>query len=501
MPANIPGYSRTPDLQGLQALQQAGRVAEAEAGYRELLQEGNTQAAGPLATLLLQQERDREAAQVLEPLARVSPGNGEWVVTLSVALRRLGQLEEALQLARRGVALLPQAVPAWNALGVAAMEAGRLDEALAAFDSGLKAAPGDPALLTHLGMTLRRLRRNGEALPVYAHLTRAFPQKNEGWRGLADVQSALGQIESALRSRQRAHALVPNDPDVAYELASTLLLAERAPEAARQIEALLPVRADKPHPWLLLARARLKMDDIAGATTALDRARALDPDDDQIAHFQAALTGVMPAAVEVDYIRNLFDDFADSFEQTLVGHLRYDTPAQLARLLQRLGANSGKSVLDLGCGTGLIAQHMARPGRVIDGVDLSPRMLERARAKGTYRDLHVRELNEFLAETSASWDVIVAADVYIYIPDPGASFAPAFARLAPGGWFAFSIERSAGDGSELMVQTGRYRQAPERVAGELAGAGFVDIVQEPTTLRLEGGQPVAGVLIAARRPV
>jgi len=497
---NDPRRTAQARLQALQALQQAGRLDEAVAGYREWLRSGDAAAVGPLATVLLQMERDAEVAELLGPRVREAPANGEWVVSLSIALRRLGRLDEALLHAKRGVELLPQAVPAWNALGVALLETGRLEEALAAFDAGLKAVPGHPALCLHRAMTLRRLGRNEEALPAFAQLVRAFPQAPEGWRGLADVQSALGQVEPALRSRERACALAPNDPDIAFERATTLMQAGRALEAARLIESLLQVRGDRAHVWVVLARARLKLDDLAGAKVAFERAHALDPDDAMVAHFHAALSGELPPTVETDYIRNLFDDFADGFEHTLVEQLAYDTPAQLARLLQRLGADAAARVLDLGCGTGLMAEQLARPDRVIDGVDLSPRMLARAREKGLYRDLHAGELIEFLAGASATWDLIVATDVFIYMPDPGACFAPVFDRLSPGGWFGFSIERSAGDGSELMPQTGRYRQSPTGMAGELAARGFVDVVREPIVVRLESGKPVAGELIVARRP-
>lgn len=502
MAANDPGIGSkaASRLSALQALLQAGRWQEAEAGLRECLRAGDENAAAPLATLLLQQGRDREVAELLEPLVGAASSNGELVVDLAVALRRLGHVDQALRHARRGCALLPQAVPAWNALGLAALDANRLDEALAAFESGLKAAPGHPALFLHRAMTLRRLGRNAGALQAFAQLAKAFPQAPEAWRGLGEVQAALGQAQAALRSRERAHALAPGDPDVGFEFASGLLQAGRHEEAARRLEPLLQARPDHAQGWVWLARARLKLADVAGARAAFERARELDADDAMIAHFHAAASGVLPEAVETEYIRRLFDDFADAFEHTLVDQLAYDTPVQLARLLQRVGADGAESVLDLGCGTGLMAAQLARPGRVIDGIDLSPRMLDRARDKGLYRDLHTAEIVEFLERTDATWDLVVATDVFIYVPDAGATFAPTFARLAPGGWFGFSIERSAGDGSELIPQTGRYRQAPERVARELADAGFVDVVQETIVLRLESGQPVAGVLFAARRP-
>jgi predicted TPR repeat methyltransferase/TolA-binding protein len=504
MAANDPGNGNnagpSPRLKALLSLQQAGRLQEAESGYRECLRDGDAQAAGPLATLLLQQGRDREAAELLEPIVRASPENGEMVVNLSMALRRLGRLDEALQHARRGSLLLPRAVPAWNALGVALLESGRLEEALAAFDSGLKAAPQHPALWLHRAMTLRRMGRNDEALPIFAQLVRAFPQMPEGWRGLADVQGALGQTDAALRSRQQARALAPHDADIAFEHATALLQGGHALEASRLLESLLKTRADHAQGWVWLGRAHLKLDNIPAARTAFERAKALDADDVMIAHFHAATSGTLPAGVETGYIRSLFDDFADGFEHTLVDLLSYDTPAQLARCLQRQGADVGDRVLDLGCGTGLMAVHLARPGRVIDGVDLSPRMLEHARAKGLYSELHTAELIEFLRAARADWDLIVATDVFIYLPDPGASFAPTLARLTPGGWFAFSVETSAGNDAELMPQTGRYRQASARIVRELSDAGFEDIAQESAVLRQESGKPVAGALFVARRP-
>jgi predicted TPR repeat methyltransferase len=102
----------------------------------------------------------------------------------------------------------------------------------------------------------------------------------------------------------------------------------------------------------------------------------------------AASSGTLPEDVESEYIRRLFDDFADRFEDTLVGHLAYDTPHRMKQFLHRHAADGAASVLDLGCGTGLMGQQLARSGRSIDGVDLSPRMLDHARAKEGYRDLH-----------------------------------------------------------------------------------------------------------------
>ncbi|MEO5559145.1 MAG: methyltransferase, partial [Dokdonella sp.] len=183
---------------------------------------------------------------------------------------------------------------------------------------------------------------------------------------------------------------------------------------------------------------------------------------------------------------------------TLVQRLAYGTPARLAHFLRQSNANVATCVLDLGCGTGLMAQELVRPGRVIDGVDLSPRMLAHAREKGLYRELHAAELVAFLRASSSKWELIIATDVFIYVANLQPVFACVREHLAAGGSFAFSIECSANDGTELLPATGRYRHAPERICSELREAGFVDIARETLVLRFESGRPVAGELLLAR---
>jgi predicted TPR repeat methyltransferase len=489
----------TARLETLLTLHRAGRLDEAEAGYRDCLRDGEAEAGTPLAALLLQQARYGEAAQLLEPLVRASPHNAELAVNLSVALRRSGRSEGALQVAQRACALAPEQVLGWNALGLAALELDRVDEALAAFDSGLRLAPGHPALGLHRAHCLRRMGRNGEALPVYAQVVQGNPGLLDGWRGLANVQAALGQVEVALHSRERALQLAPQDREVAFEHAVALMNAGNVADAAQRFAAMSQTDVDDAQAWAWLGRARLKQGDLQAARAAFERAHACDPLDPVIGHFHAASAGVLPDTVESDYIRCLFDDFADRFEHTLTARLSYDTPAKLARFLRQHGADVATSVLDLGCGTGLLALELARPGRAIDGVDLSPRMLEHARTKGVYRELHAAELTKFLRDASSQWELIVATDVFIYVAELRPVFASVLKHLAPGGCFAFSLECSAGDRTELLPTTGRYRHAPERVGVELSKAGFTDITRETVVLRLEADQPVAGELLLARR--
>ncbi|MFN7781265.1 MAG: tetratricopeptide repeat protein [Lysobacterales bacterium] len=490
----------TPQLDAALNLHRAGRLDEAEQAYRALLPAQPASAGRLLGVLLLQRERWAEAATVLVPLSKAEPRDAELAVNASLALRRSGQGEPALLAARCATAADPQRMSAWNALGLAALGLEAFEEALAAFERGLQLAPGHPALRLHRAQCLRRLGRLGEAGQAFYELVQADATLLEAWRGLATVNAAVGNHDLALECRARALALQPADPELRLEHAIAQLLHDQAEAAVRSIEALIADGAADAQAWAWLGRAQLKRGEREAARGAFLEAQQRDPEDQVVAHFLAALTGELPGEVESDYIRRLFDDFAGHFEQTLVGKLGYATPARLAAFIREQAGDDFASVLDLGCGTGLMAVELAAEGRVIDGVDLSTRMLDIARDKGLYRALYAAEVLEFLHASSERWDLIVAADVFVYIAELASVCAAAFERLPPGGVFAFSIERSASDATELPADTGRYRHAPQALRAQLAACGFIDIAERQVEIRLEKGEPVAGVLFLAKRP-
>ncbi|MBN8727246.1 MAG: tetratricopeptide repeat protein [Xanthomonadales bacterium] len=484
-------------LERAHAAHRAGRLDEAEAAYRDCIDAGFAGAALQLAALLLQQGRHAEAATLLEPLAAESSGNAHLEVNLSIALRGVGRHEEARAAAERATAAAPSQVAAWNALGLAALELGRGDEALRAFERGLGLAPAHPALELHRAHALARIGRNAEARDVYARLVEAEPRLLDAWRGLARMQALFGDAPAALASRRRALELAPRRRDVAIEHAVAWLAVD-ADEAARLLRVLAAADEADALGWSWLGRAELRRGKLDEARDAYARAFALDPDDAVVAHYHAALAGDLPPDVESGFIRELFNDFAERFESTLLQRLDYATPAQLADLLRAHGGDAGE-VLDLGCGTGLMAHELSSAGRQIDGVDLSPRMLDQARAKGLYRELHEAELVAFLRAAGRRWDWIVAADVFVYVAELGEVFEAVHARLAEDGSFAFSVERSDGAPVELVPETGRYRHGVDAVRASLDAAGFTDVAQRTAVLRLERGVPVQGELFLARR--
>ena len=257
--------------------------------------------------------------------------------------------------------------------------------------------------------------------------------------------------------------------------------------------------------WFALGQAREALGDRDGARAAFAQARAADPDDRHGAALALARLGVgapSDAALHT-YVRTLFDQYAPRFDRALAD-LSYRAPALLHDAVARAGGDGTRrfgTMLDLGCGTGFAGAAFRPQVDWLVGVDLSPRMIDAARAKGLYDRLVVGEIEAFLAGEAASraqFHLVIAADVFAYIaalPDVCAAVARV---LAPGGLFGFTVETHAGEGAIVGAKM-RYAHAPDFVRSAIAQAGLTLVFLEAASSRTENRQPVPGLVAVARK--
>jgi predicted TPR repeat methyltransferase len=258
--------------------------------------------------------------------------------------------------------------------------------------------------------------------------------------------------------------------------------------------------------WFALGAIRDRLGDRDGAAAAFHAASQVDPEDYHGARLQLARLGAgdnAPAMTE-PYVRRLFDQYAAGYDTALREHLHYRGPALLLAAvrstLERLARPMRfQSVLDLGCGTGLAGAVFRPFAAQLVGVDLSPAMIARAEAKGDYDRLVVSNLALFLDDETANhtkYDLVVAADVFVYVNELAPVVAAIARVLAPRGVVAFTVETHSGAGVTLLP-TLRFAHADSYLHDVIAGAGLKLITLEKATIRTEKALPVFGLLAIA----
>lgn len=204
-----------------------------------------------------------------------------------------------------------------------------------------------------------------------------------------------------------------------------------------------------------------------------------------------------PAAAPAAYVAASFDAFAERFDHELRDRLFYKGPEQIVERMGRvLGEPVGSlDVCDAGCGTGLLGPLVRPFARTLVGVDLSARMLEIARTRNVYDELVEAELTGYLAGRAGAFDVVTAADVFVYIGDLGPVLLEMARAVRRGGGVFFSVERADGGTYELRANA-RYAHSKEYVRAAAAEAGLSEVSIEEEVLRRERGLPVYALICA-----
>jgi predicted TPR repeat methyltransferase len=452
------------------ALQEADRVNEAMASYREI-PDGDPdafKAYNNLGTLLEEQGRPEEAIDAYRQSIEVNPRSALVHYNLGRAFHRLGRLLDAQDSYRVALEIDPQLVAAHYNLANALYHQGRREASEAAYRRALELEPDLMQAHSNLGNVLFDQSRLPEAAQCYRRALELDPNAPAEHLNLGKVLDVLGQTDEAVAAYRQSLALNPESRTTQFSLARLLHRAGRGAEAAELFRQ-----------WL-----------------------ARKPDDPVILHMLAACTGrgVEPRAPD-DYVRSVFDEFAADFELTLY-KLQYRAPQLVGEALRQTYGQPRQSldIVDAGCGTGLCGAFLRPYARRLAGVDLSQGMLAKAHEKGIYDELIAEELTAFLSRNATAYDAVVSGDTLVYFGDLAPVFEAVVHALRAGGAFLFTVEQrqaaQVGSGHHLNPN-GRYSHTEQYIAEALPRAGLRVESIAHDVLRRESGQPVEGLVVRA----
>ena len=169
-----------------------------------------------------------------------------------------------------------------------------------------------------------------------------------------------------------------------------------------------------------------------------------------------ALTGIDETETKA-----LYRDWAATYDDTMLEGLGYQSPTKVAALLARQNPALDANILDVGCGTGLLAEHLRALGFAnIDGLDFSADMLAEAQRLKRINNAYNRDLNQPLPAPDQPYDYLVSTGTFTHghvnalclpelmnwLVDGGMLIATVHQDVWSQGLFDQTIERMQRDG-------------------------------------------------------
>ena len=379
--------------------------------------------------------------------------------------------------------------------GIGHFENGRLEPARICFEQCQALTPGRPSVLGNLGITLFHLGRWEAAILVLREATAADPSRAEAWACLGLAHEAQRQWQAAAEALEKALAVSPQPVGLWLSLARVSLELGNVKNALWAFDRALEKDPRCATAWSDRGNVMRELRRYDEAARCFEKALELGGDAELNSYYLASVRdGNAPATPPRRYVEGLFDGYAADFQSHVVETLGYRGFEVLLKPLLDAGKRY-RHVLDLGCGTGLCGPLIAPQADVIDGVDVSRAMLDEARKLGVYRELIHADLDEFLAAVTLRLDLIVAADVFIYVGELATVFRSARRILEPGGCLAFTVEPAQQGHDIELLPSLRYAHSEAYIRRLADEAGFTSVRISEAPIRRDQTTPIMGLYV------
>ncbi len=421
-----------------------------------------------LAIRLHQSNQFEYAEDIYRQLLAIAPEHPDLLHFFGFLRHQRGYAEEGAEFIKQALVIVPDYIDAHNNLGNIYLQTGHPDLAEPCFRRVLELNADFSSAYANLGIALKEKAHFHEAVIFLLKAIDLEPDASHHYQNLANVYRHLKNYESAVEMYRKTIAMNPLDSNAYRKLCMTFY-------AMREQEQCVEVLKE----WL-----------------------RHEPENPIAQHLWSSYTNEsIPARASDAYVRQTFDGFAASFDGVLK-RLDYQAPFLVHSALQQVQPDPETwHLLDAGCGTGLCGTLVRGHVKHLVGVDLSPKMLERAQVREVYDELVEAELTDFLHSHKGSYDAITCVDTLCYFGDLSVAFYASAKALKTNGWFIFTLEKLIAtdqqEGFHLHLH-GRYSHTEDYVRALLLAAGFQVCTIDTAVLRTESREAVTGLVVSAQ---
>ena len=407
------------------------------------------------------------------------------------------QFEAAIANYQRAIAIQPEFLDAYYNMGLALTK--QLDDtaAIQTYETILQKAPIHAAANFQLGTLLLAKGQLQNALPHFLIIDEHHPHHFETQTNLATCYLKLGKLNEAKKHYIKALEIIPEDTQILFNLGVINMQQGHTDNAIQNYQRALKINPDLFEAQNNIAVAFLAKNHLNFALQHFQQALRLQPDNQTIQYIVTMLAQDQRLlASPPDYIKNLFDAYADHYELHLLQGLDYQVPDLIFNAVSQVITNTGQplDILDLGCGTGLTGIPFQPMAKTLIGVDLAEKMLAVAAEKNIYTHLVTADITTYLQQQQPmAFDLLIAGDALVYIGDLSAFFQGAAKVLRPGGLLVFNTEITD-QADYAMNQSGRFSHQQKYLDALAAQNNLKIVFYQKTITRQQNNEPVYGHL-------
>ncbi len=409
-----------------------------------------------------------------------------------------GDLTAAQTHLQQTLRLDPNNSDAYNDLGSLYYTQGIIKQAMSCFEKAIRLDPANIAAHYNLANCHLKCEMPLLAISHYQSALRLNPNHSLAKNNLAMTLVSINDYAAALPFLIEVAPMDPDNAELQGHLAEAYLEQSQTQQAIEQYIKALQLQPDRAEWEHNLAVLYLREHNLELAKQHFTRTLLLQPNNTTAQHMLNALNSTKAStAAPAEYVRDLFDQYAPHYNQQMTQKLQYKAPALLRQAVGRFITSSTKqlNVLDLGCGTGLCGVYFRDLAGWLVGVDISNAMLQQANSLQGYDALCCCDILQTIPGLNRHiFDLIIAADVFVYIGDLEPLFVLLVSALRTNGKIAFTVEQCANTDDYQLQATGRFAHN-DRYIRQLCSKHNVEIlVANQIVPRTQNNTEIQGLL-------